>query len=256
MRLHGASPDARLAGSSANVPPLTEPPAVSDRSPNQRSRRHIQARVALSLLETVRGRDRPGERLSDENVAITMPRRFGLSDVVEAQIQRYRQDTRRGHRIPEPEIRALIRLVSRRPDAEIVLLDAGRSLTDPSNGRGWRKTLPEQLALDLARRKVRRHFRALFGGEFLSTPRGGFWLQTADGLLTEADPGGRACGLVTGLAQAVLEGYGSFVRMVTHVSCRARGDGLCKWSLEEAQVRDPAANAAIEPSANENGRSG
>ena len=249
--LPGASPAARLARSSANGPPLTEPTAVSDRSPNQRSRRHVHARVALILLETVRDRDRPGELLGDENVAITMPRRLGLSDVVEAQIQRYRQDTRRGHRIPEREIRDLIRLVSRRPDAESVLLDAGRSLTDPSNGRGWRKILPERLALDLARRKVRRRFRALFGGKFLSAPRGGFRLQAADDLLTEADPGGRACSLVTGLSQAVLEGYGSSGRKVTHASCRARGDGLCKWSLEEARVGDPAADGVMEPSASE-----
>lgn len=213
--------------------------------------------MALTLLETVRDKDRPGELLGDENVTLTMPRRFGLSDVVEAQIQRYRQETKRGHRIPEPEIRDLIRLVSRRPDAGAVLLGAGRSLTNHDGGRGWRKLLPERLALGLARIRIQRRFQTLFGRKFLSAPRGGFRLQAADDLLFQADPAGRACALVTGLSQAVVEGYGSGSRKVTHASCRARGDSQCRWSLEEAKPAQPGPNGGAEPPSNrENGEAG
>ena len=201
--------------------------------------RYVHARVALTLLETVRDNDRPGELLGDENVTVTMPRRFGLSYVVEAQIQRYRQETKRGCRIPEQEIRDLIRLVSRRPDAGAILLGVGRSLTNDDGGGGWRRLLPERLALKLARMRLQRRFRVLFGSKFLSAPRGEFLLLATNDVLFKADPAGRACALVTGLSQVVLEGYGSGSRTVAHVSCRARGDSDCRWSFEDASLAQP-----------------
>lgn len=205
----------------------------------------------------MRDNDQPGELLGDENITVTMPRRFGLSYVVEAQIQRYRQETKRGRRIPEPEIRDLIRLVSRRPDAGAVLLGVGRSLTNDDGGGGWRRLLPERLALKLARMRVQRRFRVLFGRKFLSAVRGGFLLRAADDLLFKADPAGRACALVTGLSQAVLEGYGSCSRTVAHVSCRARGDSDCRWSFEDASLAQPGPDGPANlPSNRENGEVG
>ena len=202
-----------------------------------RRRRQVQAAVALALLEGVRDHDRPGELLDDENVAVTMPRRFGLSGVVDAQIRRYEREARRGHRIPEPEFRDLIRLVSRRPDAEGVLRDVGRSLTAAAKPR-WRRILPDRLALDLARKRIRRRFKTLFGSHFLLTPRGSRDLEAADDLLFEEDPRGTACALVTGLAQAVLEAYGSVPRRVVHTSCRARGDDRCRWGISDSSAEE------------------
>ena len=48
--------------------------------------RRVQAVVALRLLEVMRDMDLPTELLGDENLTLTIPRRFGLSDVVERQI--------------------------------------------------------------------------------------------------------------------------------------------------------------------------
>ncbi len=197
------------------------------------SGRRVQARVALALLEAVRDRDQPGERLDDENVSVTLPRRFGLSEVVDSQIRRYRHEARRGRRIPEPEVRDLIRLVARRPDASRVFHEVGRSLTVAEGAPAWRRVLPERFVLDMARKRIRRRLSALFGGEFLFAARGPFQLTATRELLVEADPKGGACALVAGLSQAVVDVYGSTPRRVSHVACRARGDGQCIWELAE-----------------------
>lgn len=43
----------------------------------------------LILLETMRDMDRPEEYLEGEDVAVSMPRRLGLSDVIYTQIHRF-----------------------------------------------------------------------------------------------------------------------------------------------------------------------
>ena len=53
-----------------------------------RGHRRVKAVVALRLLEVMRDMDLPIELLGDENPKLTIPRRFGLSDVVERQIRK------------------------------------------------------------------------------------------------------------------------------------------------------------------------
>lgn len=210
----------------------------TDSSPAPGSRRGPQARVALALLEALRDLDRPGEILDDENVSVTLPRRLGLSDVVDAQIRRYQQEVRHGRRVPESEVRDLIRLVTRRSDAERLFNQVGRSLTAANGAPAWRAVLPERVALQMARRRIRRRLRALFGGRMVVTVRGPFGLEAASNLLLEVDPGGDACGLVTGLAQAVMETYAGISRPVLHATCKARGDGKCAWTLAERSASE------------------
>ena len=83
--------------------------------------------MALRLLEVLRDLDHPGEILEDENPSVTMPRRLGLSDVVDRQIRTYREDVKQRVRLTDGEIRDLFRLVTRRPDAKEVFLRAGRT---------------------------------------------------------------------------------------------------------------------------------
>ena len=206
---------------------------MTDPLPETYSGRPVRASFALALLEAVRDHDRPGEVLDDENVSLTLPRRFGLSEVVDAQIKRYRQEARHGRRIPEPEVRDLIRLVVRRPDAQRVFHEVGRSLTAVEGPRWWRRMQPDRLKLNLARRRIRRRLSGVFGRKFVLTPRGSFRIESADSLLIESDPQGNACALVTGLSQAVIEAYGSGAKRVVHRSCRARGGESCRWELQE-----------------------
>jgi hypothetical protein len=194
--------------------------------------RRVQARVALVLLETLKSADRPGEVLDDENVTLTIPRRLGLSGVVEAQIQRYRQEARLGGRIAEQEILDLLRLVTRRPDSEDVFVEIGRSLTAASAAPPWRRILPRRIAFGMARRRVVRRLRVLFDGAVVAAAGSPFVLENVDDLLMQADPGGEACGLVTGLSQAIL-GAAGVEGDVRHVSCRGRGDEGCRWEVAE-----------------------
>jgi hypothetical protein len=196
--------------------------------------------VALAILETLRTQDLPEEILDDENVTLTLPRRLGLSDVIEAQIRRYRADARARRRIPEGEVVDLLRLVVRRPDSEDVFIEVGRALY-PRTSSGVRRFLPRGLRLSLARGRAQRELRRLFGRR-LVRPRGkGFILDHAHDLFIRSDPGGDACALVTGFLERVIEEYAGAGGAVLHPRCLARGDEGCRWEFQEAVVKVPSA---------------
>ena len=52
-------------------------------------RQRVSALVALTFLEVIRASDQPFEVFEEEDTSITMPRRLGLSDVVERRIRTY-----------------------------------------------------------------------------------------------------------------------------------------------------------------------
>ncbi|MEX0935937.1 MAG: hypothetical protein WD013_03465 [Gemmatimonadota bacterium] len=195
--------------------------------------RRVQALVALALLEALRDQDRPSEVLDDENVSMTLPRRLGLSGVVDSQIRRYTEEARRGRRVPASEVRDLIRLVTRRPDAALVFRQVGRSLTAAAAAPRWRKVLPGSFSRAMAARRVRRRLHALFGRRFARTSRSPFHLEVLPDLLVDVQSGGDPCALVTGLSQAILEAYGEPGSTVVHLACRSRGDDHCRWGVAE-----------------------
>ena len=90
----------RDLGSTSCPYPSRSPLSDQSRSSNvEASRRRVQAIVALRLLEVMRDQDLPVEVLEEEDPAVTMPRRLGLSEVVERQIRSYREDVRRRFRL-------------------------------------------------------------------------------------------------------------------------------------------------------------
>jgi hypothetical protein len=197
----------------------------------------------------MRDLDLPIEILEAEDPAVTMPRRLGLSDVVERQIRTYRDDLRRRVRHTDGEVADLFRLVVRRPDAEEIFLRAGRTLAGSVERRGWKRLLPRRLALALARSRVRRSLTRLFGRRMGGFGRGAFSVEGRSLLFMEADPGGHACFMVSGLCEGILEHATGQRARVAHVLCQSRGDALCRWEgalLDEApEVGDaPSAQAA------------
>ena len=108
-----------------------------DLSEGQPGPRQVQALVALKLLEVIRDNDLPGEVLEEEDTSRTMPRRFGLSDVVERQIRTYKEDVRKHIRLSDEEIEGLFRFVIRRPDGNDIfcLLYTSPSPRDLSTSR-------------------------------------------------------------------------------------------------------------------------
>ena len=208
----------------------------------------VKALVALRILEVMRDQDVPPELLEEEDTAVTLPRRLGLSDVVERQIRSFRRDVRRGIRLSDAEIQDLFRLVIRRPDAEDIFAKVGRSLMGRPAGT-WRRLLPRGIALALARGRVRRRLNGLFGRRVGGFGRGGFTIEGRSLLFIEADPGGDACALVTGLCQAEMEQASGRRAVVKHSLCQSRGDALCRWEgeLEAGTPEAPPIVAAESP---------
>ncbi len=202
-------------------------PAVSTNRQDQRKR--IQAVVALRLLEVIRSQDRPSEVLEAEDPAQTMPRRFGLSDVVERQIRAYREDVRKRVRLTDEEIRDLFRLVIRRPDADEVFEKAGRLLAGGEKDGRWPRRLPRRIQFAVARRRVRKRLQRLFGRRVGGFGRGPFTIEGRALFFTVSDPGGDACYFMSGLCSQILEHTTGAAVVVEHTLCEARGDELCRW---------------------------
>lgn len=197
--------------------------------------RRVHAVVALRLLEVIRDRDLPRELLEDEDPSRTMPRRFGLSDVVERQIRMYREHAKKGVRLSDEEVRGLFRFVIRRPDAEEIFHQVGRLLANPDGTPRWGRVLPRRLAFALARSRARRRLAKLFGRTIGGFARGPFVIEGRALFFIATDPGGDACHLLSGFGQEIVSStLGGSVR-VEHTACQARGDALCRWEADATE---------------------
>ena len=220
---------------------------VTERPEPRSTRRRVAAIVGLTLLEVLRHQDLPKEVLEAEDPSVTMPRRLGLSDVIDRRIRAYREEVRKRGRMSDEELRDLIRLVVRRPDSAEVLYRAGRLLagTKGREVKGLRSLLPAPLRFTLARRAVGQRIRRLFGRTVGSFTTGPFTLETRQNVLIESDPGGDACHLVTGLAESILQKHVGSRARLAHDKCQARQDPICRWTVlqedglgESERVRD------------------
>ena len=222
-------------------PPLTDSLATR---PQDASRRRVRPVVALRLLEVMRDQDVPPEVLEEEDPTVTLPRRLGLSDVVGRQIRAYRKDVRRGSRLSDDELQDLLRLVIRRPDSEAIFFKVGESLAGDGPSR-WRRVIPKGIALALARTRVRKRLKFLFGRRMGGFGRGTFSVEGRALLFIQADPGGDACALVSGLCKGALERVSGREAVVTHSLCQSRRDPLCRW--EGSLLDTPAEVVLVEP---------
>lgn len=197
----------------------------------------VTALLPLALLESVRQHDRPREMLEDEDLAESLPRRLGLTQVVESQIYRYERARKRGDAVPGDEVQDLLRLVLRRPDAEAILLEAGRLVARRHYDRAsifaaaTRRVLPRRVAAKAARRSARRLLRRIaVGGEpRMSGPPLTVRLPRAISVTDEAT--GTGCALVTGLLEELAELYTGARTPVQHRRCTARGHPVCEWAV-------------------------
>ena len=175
--------------------------------------------------------DRPGEMLENEVIARTIPRRFGLSEVVERQIGLYREYARQGRKLTSDELAEFINLVTKRPDAARVFFEMGSQLADdhlPSRKR-W---LPRATRLMLLKRAIERTLARLFGqrvGGFISGP---FSLEVSASPFVQLDTTGDACELVTGFCQRALRRGVDEELTVVKLGCETRGARSCRWSLK------------------------
>lgn len=192
----------------------------------------VRPLVGLALLEAVRDRDLPPETFEDEDLAYTMPRKFGLNRVIAVQIRQYQESVRSRRRMAEDELVDLIRLVTRRPDAEETFRMAGQRLgTSAGRASKWYRLIPERLRRRRAARQARRRIRNLFGRPLGPITRDPLALETRLDLLIRGDPGGEACVLLEELLGSVVRAYLTPTAEVRHVECMAGGAPHCRWEM-------------------------
>lgn len=199
---------------------------------------HVTAAFPLALLESVRSHDRPGEVLEDEDLTISLPRRLGLTGVIETQIFRYQAAQKEGRSVRLDEVMGLIRLVMRRPDSEPILRETGQRMARwyfRSAPAAWVKLLhraPTRLGLAAARRRVISALRNLRAGERIDGGKP-FAIRVWQSTTARLEENGTACIMLTGLIEEqVLLATGK-PRRVRHNACLARGDAQCEWELAE-----------------------
>ena len=188
----------------------------------------------LALLESVRSHDHPGEILEDEDITLSLPRRFGLTDVVITQILRYEAAQRAGRQVRLDDVMSLIRLVMRRPDAEPILAETGRRLARWRFRRMPRlyvsllRLAPHRLGSSAARRVAKRTLRELRLGSHVEVLKP-YAVQVTDPATVAVDAGGPACTLVTGLLTELIRLFTGETQDVRHEACVARGEKNCVW---------------------------
>lgn len=191
----------------------------------------VSAEVALALLEAMRATDLPAERLKDEDVRQTMPRRLGLSAVVGRQIDLYREYVRQGRRLTSNEFADFIRLVMKRPDAAEVFFAMGSQLAGAKVRRVTRWA-PRVLRLRIAKQRTQRALEKLFGRRLGGFVAGPFVLEMSASPLVQVDQNGDACEIITGFCQRVLHDSVGRGAVVAKHRCDTRGDRACRWAAE------------------------
>jgi hypothetical protein len=192
--------------------------------------------LPLLLLETMRDMDRPDEVLEGEDLAASLPRRLGLSDVVFIQIHKFREEAKRRQLQTPPVVEDLVRLVIRRPDAEEIFEEAGRRVARHAwagrsrPARLWLRLLPAGIRMRSAARGVRRLLRELAGGASLQARPRPFLARLGGCLTARADPGGAACAFYTGAIAETLTEYTGRPHAVQHPRCESRGGDACEWT--------------------------
>jgi len=199
------------------------------RDTNPKNHRRVKAIVGLRLLEVVRDRDLPTELLEEEDPARTIPRRLGLSDVVDRQIRTYGDDVQKGVHLMDQGITDLFTLVNRRSDSDEVFFNTGRELVEVHFPFRWGRVFPESIQYMFARTYLSWHLKHLFGRHILTFAEGPLNVEVQGLFFEGGDPEGSTCYLISGICQRILEQIGHRSAEVGHTLCQARGDDRCRW---------------------------
>ncbi len=198
---------------------------------------NVSAVLPLSMLEAVRAHDRPGEILEDEQFSVSLPRRLGLTGVVETQIQRYETARRAGRPVPLDEFASLLRLVLKRPDAEAILRDTGQRMAQEhfrrvSNGYlRILRVLPKGVLARAFRRSAQKLLKQMAGDatvEVIGRPPAA---RIRPNSLAAQDPPGVACALYAATLEHLSELFTGTPATGTHTRCAVNGSPFCEWTM-------------------------
>lgn len=197
----------------------------------------IHSIVPLAVLEAIRNLDTPVEDGLGEFADELLAKRLGLSATVRMQLADYEALVRRDGRVAPQQVEALLRLVGRRPDADLVFADAGRRVARRAVRRSFlvarlgARAAPGALGFRVARAAA----RGVLAGELrreLRVPVA----TIRDPLAVRATPDGVACGLYAAAFAELLRLLTGFEGAMLHTACRAGGADRCVW---RAALSDP-----------------
>ena len=194
------------------------------------SRAVVHSIVPLAVLEAVRNLDTPVEDGLHEFADHLLVKRLGLSGTVRAQLEQYEALARRGGRVDAGHVEALLRLVGRRPDADLVFAEAGRRAARRAAAALWlpsraaARAAPRALGMAAARRAARR----VLGGDLRREAQLPV-ARVADQLAVRATPDGSACAFYGAAFTELLRLLAGYEGALLHTNCRARGAGRCEW---------------------------
>lgn len=200
---------------------------VASRRTTERPSVPVAPLIPLVLLESVRAHDRPREVLEDEDLAASLPRRLGLTGVVESQIRRYEEAVRKARSVPADEVRDLFRLILRRPDAEPILRDAGAAAVRVLG------VLPGSVAARVVRRATRWTLRQIACGAAVEVQGWPLEARLRGAMTAGLDPEGVGCTFYTAVIEELVASYLRHRPIVRHIRCASRGDDYCVWSWQE-----------------------
>jgi hypothetical protein len=195
--------------------------------------------LPLALLESVRAHDRPGELLEEEDLSVSLPRRLGLTGVVEKQMAQYQQAAKRGGKVSLDDVTQLVRLMLRRPDAETILRETGQRVArlhfekrfDPmSRVLG---ILPRGAALSALRRSARSMLTRYMGEQSVELGARPLTVRSGTCVPFLIDPTGLVCVMYAGAIEELAFMYTQNRPRVVHHVCRARGNDYCEWAIAE-----------------------
>ena len=206
----------------------------------------VNPAIAIALLNSLRATDTPDEVIEDESFRISLPRRLGLNEVVDAQMRRYAEIRNRRGVISPDEYGNLLQLIDRRPDAVTVFASAGRNLTEARFSEPGRfdRLRARLMPTGLRRRKLIRAMtdvaRALEPGAAIQPVLEG----GADGIDVLAPPlamtttSGAGCALMTAALEVCADRVGSDTALLSHGLCVGRGDDRCRWITSDPDLSD------------------
>ncbi len=189
----------------------------------------VHSIVPLAVLEAVKNLDTPVEDGLSEFAEELLVKRLGLSPTVQMQLAEFEQLVRKDARVEPSHVEALLRLVGRRPDADLVFADAGR--------RAARRAVKRMSALFrlFGHAGARRAARAVLGADLGFEQRLPV-ARVSDPIAIQATPDGAACGFYGAGLVELLRLLVGYVGAMVHVDCRARGSSRCEW---RAAAPDP-----------------
>jgi predicted hydrocarbon binding protein len=195
--------------------------------------------MPLALLESVRAHDRPGEILEDEDLSVSLPRRLGLTGVVERQMMQYQQAAKKGRKVSLDDVASLIHLVLRRPDSEPIMRETGQRIARthfqkvPKPWVRMIRALPRGVVFGSLRRSARRMLVKFLAEEDLEITAKPLTLRAKNCVAAQIDPSGNMCVMYSGALEEIALLYTETRPDVVHHICKTRGNSYCEWTLSE-----------------------